>query len=104
MGLPPWTQDRAESRDFRILFLDVAKSHVGDEILDVCRERGFVPLFHYGCTTGIAQVNDTDLHDGFERVYLEMEQAAFTYQQLHDPGCVARRPQDVVDDTCNTWR
>ena len=102
--LPSWTQDRAERRDFRILFLDVAKSHVGDEILDICRERGFVPLFHYGCTTGIAQVNDTDLHDAFERVYLEMEQAAFTHQQLHDPGCVARRPQDVVDDTCATWR
>ena len=47
---------------------------------------GYVTLFHYGCTTGVAQVNDTDLHAELERVYCELEQAAFNEQQLYEPG------------------
>jgi len=55
--------------------------------------KGYVTLFHYGCTTGVAQINDTDLHGDMEAIYLEFEQAAFFEQQLYDPGCISRTLQ-----------
>ena len=102
--LPPWTPERAAAADYRVLFLDVAGSHVSAEVTDFAWTRGYVVLFHYGCTTGVGQVNDTDCHGAFEAAYLELEQAAFNHQQLYEPGSVARRPQDVIDDVAATWR
>ena len=102
--LDPWSDERAAAQDYRILLLDVAKSHIGDAVVDFAWERGYVALYHYGCTTGVAQVNDTDLHGDFERLYVEREQASFNEQQLYLPGCVSRRPQDVLDDAAATWR
>jgi hypothetical protein len=67
MWLDPWTPARAAAHDYRILFLDVAKSHLAEEVLEFAWTRGFVTLLHYGCTTGICQVNDTDLHADFEK-------------------------------------
>ena len=102
--LPAWTEERAAGQDYRILMLDVAKSHVDPEVTNLCWTRGYIALYHYGCTTGVAQVNDTDLHGEFERLYLELEQASFTSQQLVDPGNIGRTPQAVIDDVCETWR
>ena len=102
--LDPWTEERAARKDYRILMLDVAKSHVSDEVVKFSWTRGYVVLFHYGCTTGVAQVNDTDLHGWLEQLYLEIEQAAFNEQQLYQPGCVNRNPQDVVNDAASTWQ
>ena len=102
--LDPWSEQRALRRDWRILFLDVAKSHCGPEVLALCHERGYVLLFHYGCTTGVAQVNDTDLHGPFEKFYVELEQASFNIQQTWDPGCVSRSLQAVVNDVGEAWR
>ncbi len=45
--------------------MDVAKSHLGDPIIEMAWTRGYLVLYHYGCTTGVAQVNDTDLNGGF---------------------------------------
>jgi hypothetical protein len=101
--LDEWTPERASCHDYRILFMDVAKSHLGDPIIEMAWSRGYLVLYHYGCTTGVAQVNDTDLHGDFERHYLEFEQAAFNAQQLYDPGCVTRTLQNVVDDSIATW-
>jgi hypothetical protein len=86
------------------LFMDVAKSHLAEEVLAFAWSRGFVTLLHYGCTTGICQVNDTDLHADFEKAYLECEQDFFNEQQLYLPGCVNRSPQDVVNDSAAAWQ
>ena len=102
--LDPWTDERAQSNDYRILMLDVAGSHIVDDVLDFAWSRGYIALFHYGCTTGVGQVNDTDLHGPFERVYLDHEQTSFNEQQMLRPGCVNRTPQDVVDDVVATWQ
>ena len=83
--------------------LDVAKSHLNPDLLKLAWSCGYVLLFHYGHTTGVAQVNDTDLHGAFEREYLEVEQRFFNWQQEDSPGTITRRPQDVVDDCCQTW-
>jgi hypothetical protein len=101
--LDPWTAARAEAHDYRILMLDVAGSHCGDEVVDFGWGRGYFVLYHYGCTTGVAQVNDTDLHGQFEKVYCEMEQMSFNEVQLLRPGCINRSPQDVIDDVAGTW-
>lgn len=102
--LDPWTAERASCHDYRILMLDVAKSHISDKITQFAWSRGYVTLYHYGCTTGVCQVNDTDLHAALEQLYLEIEQEAFNDQQLYDPGSVSRSPQDVLDDAARTWR
>ena len=102
--LDPWTPERAASVDYRVLMLDVARSHTDVAVTDFAWQRGYVVLYHYGHTTGVAQVNDTDLHAAFEREYLEVEQRFFNEQQLRFPGDINRSPQDVVDDACETWR
>ena len=101
--LDPWTEERARTHDYRILFLDVATSHIGDEIRDFAWSRGYIVQYHYGCTTGVAQVNDTDCHGDFEREYLEFEQSQFNHRQLFEPWCVNRTPQEVLDDVVATW-
>ena len=60
--LDPWTELRAERRDWRILFCGVAASHLGEDVMSLCHSRGYCLLYHYGSTTAVAQVNDTDLH------------------------------------------
>ena len=102
--LDAMTPARVAAKDYRILLLDVAKSHIGPEISDLCWERGYLVMYHYGCTTGVAQVNDTDLHGSFQTVYMEFEQHAFVEQQLLEPGNVTRTPQDVINDVAATWK
>ena len=102
--LPAWSEERAAARDYRVLMLDVATSHCGDAVWEAAWARGYVTLLHYGCTTGVAQVNDTALHGPLSRVYVDLEQEFFNEQQLHEPGNINRRPQDVVNDLCAAWR
>jgi hypothetical protein len=102
--LDPWTPLRQRQCDYRILYMDVARSHVADEVQDLAWSRGYVPLYHYGHTTGVAQVNDTDCHADFQRIYLEFEQAAFNEQQLLEPGNINRTVADVVNDAAATWK
>ena len=102
--LDPMTPAREAAGDYRIMYLDVAKSHLADPVVEASWDRGYIPLFHYGCTTGVAQVNDTHCHGDFERIYLELEQAAFTRQQMLDPGYIGRSLQQLVDDVAATWR
>ena len=102
--LAPWTAEREAAGDWRILMLDVAASHLADEVSYMADTRGYVTLLHYGCTTGVAQINDTDLHLDLERAYVELEAEAFHQQQLIDPGDISRSLQDVLDDLCGAWR
>ena len=68
-----WTPEREAANDYRIMLLDVARSHIGREIVDFLWSRGYITLYHYGGITGVLQVNDTDNHAQFEREYLECE-------------------------------
>lgn len=102
--LEPWTPLRAETNDWRILMLDVARSHVGDKIVALCHERGYCCLYHFGCTTGVAQVNDTDLHAEYSQQYIHLETLSFFHQQVFDPGNIKRTPADVLADASAAWR
>jgi len=42
--LDPWTPQRASSNDYRILMLDVARSHLHDDVIDFAFSRGFAVL------------------------------------------------------------
>ena len=64
--------------------MDIASSQIGAAVEDLAWEHGYVTLYHYGGTTGVAQVNDTDLHAEFSRIYIDLEQIAFTDMQLYD--------------------
>ena len=39
--LEPWTEVRARANDWRILMMDVAKSHLGEEVVALCHSRGY---------------------------------------------------------------
>ena len=84
--------------------LGIARSHLGPEIVASAHASGYVCLYHYGCTTAVAQVNDTDLHQEFSRLYMELEQTAFNNQQLFDPGNISRTLQQVINDAASAWR
>ena len=63
-----------DGRDWRILYLDAFRAHLDQRVFDTVWDRGYVVLYHGGGTTGVCQVNDTDLHHQFERIYLECEE------------------------------
>ena len=100
----PRTPTRAARKDFRILYMDYYKSHLGQALQDFAWKLGYLILYHYGCTTGITQVNDTDCHARFEQLYLEFETLAFQDKQLVDPSDISRTRQEVLDDIALTWR
>jgi len=102
--LAEWTPERRAAGDWRILYMDVAKSHVSEGVTQFAHDRGYCCLYHYGCTTGVAQINDTDLHCELEAKYLELEQMSFYSQQLWDPGNISRTLQQVLDDLCGAWK
>ena len=93
--LEEWTEARAKSNDWRILYLDAFRPHLDSTIADVAWDRGCVVLYHGGGTTGVAQVNDTDLHFQFEQIYLGCEDAAFLRRQLSDPSDINRTKQEA---------
>ena len=102
-ALAPWTVARADANDYRMLYLDAYKAHMADEVKELAWERGYVLCFHWGCTTGICQVNDTDLHQHVEREYQYWESKSFADQQLLDAGNISRTRQQVLDDVVKTW-
>ena len=69
--LEKWSEHRAEMKDYRMLFVDVAACHLGQEIEDYCWSCGYVLVFHYGGTTSIMQVPDTHIHQPFSALFLE---------------------------------
>ena len=94
--LDPWTEERAKRQDWRMLFFDVAKSHLADELERLLWSRGYIRMIHFGHTTGVAQVNDTDLHMQLERIYQYYESEAFFEQQTIRPGDIGRSLQQAV--------
>ena len=91
--LHPWpttlVQERTDVNDWRILLLDSSRARFDVRIKDLCMERGYVVLFHYGHTTGTCQVSDVGLHKPFRATYLDIESKQLLERQLAD-GSMAR--------------
>ena len=102
--LDQWTDYRARRSDYRILMMDVASSHLSPELVDLAWSRGYCVLYHYGCTTAVAQVNDTHCHADFSSIFCELELASMVQQRLFDPTNIGRTLQQVLDDAAATWR
>jgi len=102
-ALAEWSMERQESSDYRLVYLDAYSAHLAAEIRDFAWARGYVVLYHWGCTTGICQVNDTDLHQALEREYIYCESVSFMHQQLMDPGNITRTRQQVLEDITSVW-
>ena len=101
--LPVWTEARAAANDYWLLYLDVAKSHLGAACEELAWERGFVLLFHYGSTTAIGQVNDTDIHGPFEQDYQEREQECFNRKAEILAGDISRTEEELLEDSTAVW-
>ena len=102
--LDPWSEVRARRKDYRILMLDVAKSHLSPDLVELAWSRGYCILYHYGCTTAVAQVNDTHCHAEYSSVFCELELASLVEQRLFDANNIGRTLQQVLDDAAATWR
>ena len=102
-ALPEWTAERAAAKDWRILYLDAYSAHFADDVVLTAWRHGFVLLWHGAGCTGILQVNDTHLHAGLERIYLEMEAESFAHQLYFDPTDISRSRLDVAFDVAGTW-
>ena len=102
--LDRWSDYRARRSDYRILLLGVASSHLSPELVDLAWSRGYCVLYHYGCTTAVAQVNDTHCHADFSSIFCELEQASMVAQRLFDACNIGRTLQQVLDDAAATWR
>ena len=94
--LPAWSEARAAAGDYRLLFLDAYAAHLDQQVADLAWSRGFIVVYHGGCTTGVCQVNDTDLHAALEAMYLECEAIAFHVQQEVDLCNISRSRQQAT--------
>ena len=83
---------------------DVAASHCGPLVVAYAHSCGYAALYHYGGTTGVGQVSDSDCHGEYSMLYIDLEQTACNSQQLVDPGNICRSLQAVLDDACAAWR
>lgn len=102
--LEEWTAERAASNDYRLLYMDVAKGHIAEDVERLCWGRGYMYLLYYGGTTSICQIKGIGLHLFLEQLYFEHEQEAFTKKQLHDPGNTSRSLAEAFADITQTWR
>ena len=101
--LPVWTEARAAVNDYWLLYNDVAKSHLGTAPEELAWERGFVLMFHYGSTTAVAQVNDTDIHGPFEKDYQDREQECFNRKAEIIAGDISRTEEELLEDSTAVW-
>ena len=65
--LRPWTKGREASADYRLLYLDAFAAHLDESVVDCAWGFGYFVVYHGGCTAGVTQVNDIDLHAALER-------------------------------------
>ena len=88
--LEPWTAERADKGDWKILLLDSYRAHWSEDIERCCWLRGYLVLYHYGNTTGVMQVNDTHVHAPFKRLFVAFEADSFAEKAMRDPGDIGR--------------
>ena len=88
--LEPWTAERADKGEWKILLLDSYRAHWSEDIERCCWQRGYLVLYHYGNTTGVMQVNDTHVHAPFKRLFVAFEAPSFAEKAMSDPGDIGR--------------
>ena len=99
--LDPWTP----GRDIRILMCDAYAAHLDPAVRRLAWERGYIVIYQGGGTTGVGQVNDTDLHEKLSELYQQLEQEDHLMQTELDSGCCPRRDrEDCVRDFCSCWK
>jgi hypothetical protein len=104
--LEDFTAERRAEKDWRLLYLDAFKPHLDESVASALWVKGFIPVYHGGGTTGVAQVNDTDCHGSFQREYLAVEAQTLLDQQLVDPHDISRSRQQVfvhARETFELW-
>ncbi|MCP3920403.1 MAG: hypothetical protein GY711_33160, partial [bacterium] len=98
--LPEMTADRR----WRILFCDAFSPQLGESVRHLAWQRGYVLLVHGGGCTGVAQPNDTDLHQHLRRAYLALEEAdLLTQQRLNPSRCPFVRRRDALLWMATVW-
>ena len=91
-------------RDWRILLVDAYAAQTTEAVRRACWHRGYVLISHGGGTTGVAQVNDTDLHQTLKRLYIELESAEMLDQQRLRPGGVpVPKKEDCISWMAHVW-
>ena len=96
LRLEPWTAERAQRGDWKILMLDSYRAHWSVDIEKCCWDHGYFVLYHYGNTTGVMQVNDTHLHAPFKKIYLAYEMETIMRQMEGDLGDIGRSRDQVL--------
>jgi flavin-binding protein dodecin len=98
--LDPMSPDR----DWRILLVDAYAAQTTQAVRRACWHRGYVLISHGGGTTGVSQVNDTDLHQALKRQYMELESAEMLDQQRLRPAAVpVPRKEDCIQWMASVW-
>ena len=99
--LEPWH----EGRRIRILMCDAYAAHLDPAVRRLAWTRGYIVIYQGGGTTGVGQVNDTDLHEKVSDRYQELEQEDHLLQTEVDSGCCPRRDrEDCIRDFCSLWK
>ena len=92
-------------RDIRILMCDAYAAHLDPAVRRLAWNRGYIVVYQGGGTTGVGQVNDTDLHEKLSDLYQQLEQEDHLLQTELDSGCCPRRDrEDCVRDFCSVWK
>ena len=92
-------------RRIRILMCDAYKAHLVEAVRRFAWGRGYVVVYQGGGTTGVGQVNDTDLHETVSANYQDLEQEDHCLQtELNNGGCPSRDRETCVRDLCSVWK
>jgi hypothetical protein len=102
--LLPWTEERQQENDWRILLLDSFAVHKMPEVFAFAKSRGYIILIMGGGTTPILCILDTDLHSRLKGKLIALEGDDLHQQAMLQPYRVpSRGRQTLVDDTCSCW-
>ncbi len=84
---------------------DAYRAHEGRAVLRLAWKHRYVLIFHGGGTTGVAQVNDTQLHGPLSKAYQELEMQDLFEQLSRNPhGCGQRDRVTCVRDLVMIWK
>ncbi len=85
--------------------LDAYKPHLDCKVWQFAFEREYIIIPHGGGTTGIAQVNDTDIHQPFSAEYIAREQVELLEKMLRMPAnwTPTRSRQEIITTCVEAW-
>ena len=93
-----------EERRWRILLVDAYRAQMTDAVRRCAWRMKYVLIVHGGGSTGVSQVNDTDLHQPLKKGYVEMESAEMLDQQRLRPASVpVPRKEDCLAWLAAVW-